>query len=119
MSGPVGGPRRRGRGPQRRGPAEVAAAEVAAAEVAAAVAELAVAVANLPRLPVLERVGVARALIEDAKRVLSAVANAGVVEARDSGLGYAELAAELGVSMAAVNKAVMEHNRVVSSYLPA
>jgi DNA-directed RNA polymerase specialized sigma24 family protein len=70
--------------------------------------ELAAAITQLETLPPIERVQAARALSDTAKTILSTVGDAAVVDALTDAT-YAEVAAKLGVSEAAVNKAVTRH----------
>lgn len=75
--------------------------------------ELAELIASLPKKPPAARARQARDLIDEAKRVLSVTADAAVHQAtRDR--SYAEVAADLGDSVAAVNKAVSRHRKRVS-----
>lgn len=84
--------------------------------------ELAGAVRRLPQLRADHRATAARALIDDAKRVLSAAADEAVADlvaamleldragaSTDTGPVYARAAQRLGVSTSAVNKAVTRH----------
>ncbi|MEU8158096.1 hypothetical protein AB0B94_30960 [Micromonospora sp. NPDC048986] len=73
--------------------------------------ELAKMIGALPKMSPVARARAARGLIDDAKRILSAVADEAVEEATRS-LSYAKVAAELGVSEAAVNKAVSRHRKL-------
>jgi hypothetical protein len=66
------------------------------------------ALEQLPELPPLDRARVARALTDVAKSTLSAVGDAAVVEALD-GVTQADVATALGVTPAAVSKAVVRH----------
>jgi transposase-like protein len=78
------------------------------------VAELAKLIARLPKMAPVARARMARDLVDDAKRLLSATADAAVEEATRSAK-YAEVARELGVSEASVNKAVSRHRRQAAS----
>lgn len=73
-------------------------------------AELAAMIAALPELPDLVRARRARALVDEAKRVLSATADA-AVESATRRVSYAEVAKDLGVGVPSVNKAVSRHRR--------
>lgn len=73
-------------------------------------AELARLIARLPKMPAVARARAARDLVDEAKRILSTTADAAVVEATRS-QSYAEVAAGLGDSLSAVNKAVSRHRK--------
>lgn len=70
--------------------------------------ELARLIGGLPALPPVERARLARELVDVAKVVLSKEADAAVVEALGS-MTYKQVAAELGKTVASVNKAVSRH----------
>lgn len=72
--------------------------------------ELARMIAKLPKMSPLARARMARDLVDEAKRILSSTADAAVEEATRSA-SYAVVARALGVSEAAVNKAVSRHRR--------
>ena len=72
--------------------------------------ELAERIAGLSALPPIERARTARALVDEAKRILSAVADAAVEEETRT-RSYEEVARDLGRSVASVNKAVSRHRR--------
>jgi DNA-directed RNA polymerase specialized sigma24 family protein len=72
--------------------------------------ELVARIEALPGLPDVQRARQARGLIDDAKRLLSALADAAVVEATGN-MTYAEVAVKLDVTVPAVNKAVTRHRR--------
>jgi hypothetical protein len=71
---------------------------------------LVAAIEQLDSLPPLERARAARALTDVAKAVLAAVGDAAVVEALE-GATQVQVATALGVSPAAVSKAVVRHRR--------
>lgn len=73
-------------------------------------AELAAMIAALPELPDVVRARRAKDLVDEAKRVLSQAADE-AVESAARRMSYAEVAAELGTGVAAVNKAVSRHRR--------
>jgi len=72
--------------------------------------ELGRTISRVPQLPAAARARTARALIDEAKRLLSAEADAAVVELTRS-MSYADAAQVLGISVPAVNKAVSRHRR--------
>jgi DNA-directed RNA polymerase specialized sigma24 family protein len=74
------------------------------------VAGLVTALQQLPSMPPAERARAARALSDAAKTALAEVGDAAVVEALQ-GATYKEVATQLDVSEAAVNKAVTRHRR--------
>lgn len=72
------------------------------------VAELAGHIAALTHLPAADRAARARSLVDEAKAVLSQAGDQAVAElAKEK--GYQAAAAELGVSVSAINKAVSRH----------
>jgi DNA-directed RNA polymerase specialized sigma24 family protein len=73
-----------------------------------AVEHLAKQIARLTKLAPIERARLARDLVDVAKTTLAAAGDAAVAEAV-AGSSYAEVAAALGVSTSAVNKAVSRH----------
>lgn len=79
--------------------------------------ELAAAISGLERMSPIDRARVARTLPDLAKTVLSATADAAVVEALAGGT-YAEVARRLEVSESAVNKAVTRHRARSQKILP-
>jgi len=78
------------------------------------VAELSRRIAALPRLKPVERAKQARGLVDEGKRVLSAVGDAAVEELTRH-VSYREAAGLLGVEPATVNKAVTRHRRRAST----
>lgn len=70
--------------------------------------ELAKMIAGLPKKPPIERARLARDLVDEAKRLLSALADEAVEEATRSA-SYTSVAEQLGVSVPTVNKAVSRH----------
>lgn len=72
---------------------------------------------SLKKLPPAHRAARARALSDEAKTVLSIAGDAAVVEALRSAT-YAEVAAAMGVSTSAVNKAVTRHGARTRVELP-
>jgi hypothetical protein len=70
--------------------------------------DLADAISGLEKMSPIDRARVARTLPDLAKTVLSATADAAVVEALAGGT-YAEVARRLEVSESAINKAVTRH----------
>ncbi|MER7331748.1 MULTISPECIES: hypothetical protein [unclassified Micromonospora] len=73
--------------------------------------ELAQLIAGLPAMPPVVRARAARGLVDDAKRILSATADAAVEEATRTAT-YAQVAKDLGVSEASVNKAVSRRRKL-------
>lgn len=80
--------------------------------------QLGKAISDLPQLPPVERASRARELIAEARSVLSAYGDAAVVEALAAGRTYGALGAELGISAAAINKAVTRHRHSATTPLP-
>lgn len=76
--------------------------------------DLMAALRRLPDLSPIARAQLARELSDVAKTVLSAVGDAAVVDAL-AGKTYEQVAAELGVSSASVNKAVTRHRHRINS----
>lgn len=69
--------------------------------------------AQLGRLPPIERAQVAQQLIEEARTAQQLIGRErrnAIAEATAAGASYAEVAAQLGVSTAAINKAITERN---------
>jgi predicted DNA-binding protein (UPF0251 family) len=67
---------------------------------------------NLSDMPPVKRVEMARILVELSRVTVSAIGDAAVVEALDS-MTYKQLAAELDVSEATINKAVTRNRQRV------
>jgi DNA-directed RNA polymerase specialized sigma24 family protein len=76
--------------------------------------ELGRMISELPDLPEVDRLHQARALVDEAKRVLSATADE-VIAVAARGATYEQVAAEFGISVAWVNKAVSRHRARVNS----
>ncbi|MEV5211286.1 hypothetical protein AB0K35_27820 [Micromonospora sp. NPDC053740] len=72
------------------------------------VRELARLIGALAKMPPAKRVPAARELVEVARVVLSAAADEAVVELASS-MTYAQVAEQVGTSVASVNKAVSRH----------
>ncbi|MEV0214341.1 hypothetical protein [Micromonospora sp. NPDC050695] len=70
--------------------------------------ELARMIAGLPKKPPIERARLARDLVDEAKRLLSTLADEAIEEATRSE-SYASVAEKLGKTVATVNKAVSRH----------
>lgn len=81
----------------------------APSELKARVSDLAEAIDGILRLTPIEAARSAPRLIDDTKAVMSAVRKAAIAKAAAGGMTQGEIAAELGVSVSAVNQALVEH----------